>query len=954
MDSAVDHLERSAADPATRERDLLAVVGDLARELHPQHSRVDDLSLASRLEKNLGIDSLGRTELILRLERAFGARLPISLVAEADTVGDLLRALEQAGQSGATNIVMPAAPSLGAVAAASEARTLLDVLEWHIAQHPDRLHVTVLEDDATIIGAMTYGELAKAARAVAVGLIDRDIMPGDRIALMLPTGIDFFTAFFGILYVGAVPVPIYPPMQRSQIEDYARRQAGILRNAGARMLITVPEGLRLGSLLQGLVATLSSIESTATLSARPAEIALPNLQNGSATALIQYTSGSTGDPKGVVLTHANLLANIRAIGRVVAASSADVFVSWLPLYHDMGLIGAWLGCLYFGAPLYAMSPLSFLARPQNWLWVIHRFRGTISAAPNFAFELCLNKIDESYLKGLDLSSLRVVGNGAEPVSVETLRRFVDRFAAYGFRLGAMAPVYGLAENAVAVTLPPLGRPPVIDRVNRTALSVRGIAEPARPEDPNAIELVACGQPIPDHEVRIIDDMGRELGERHEGRLEFRGPSATSGYFQNAVKTHELFHDGWLDTGDRGYMAGGDLFITGRIKDIIIRAGQHIAPHEIEEVVGAIPGVRKNGVAAFGVTDSTSGTERVVIVAETDESDASAQASLKVRAQDTATRIVGGPPDEVVLVRPGTVPKTASGKIRRAAAKDLYLGGNLKVLQRSVWWQLARLGLAGLGIRMSQLRRMIGEFLYAAWWWTVIATGFLLGWFAVMILPRLTWRWGAIRALARSSLAAVRVPVSVSGIDRLPRGGAVLAFNHASYMDAVVTAAVLPGGPTYVVKKELARQIFAGALLRRLGVLFLERFEVADSLVNLGEVTTAARQKRLLVFFPEGTFTRRAGLSGFYLGAFRVAAQAKLPVVPGVLRGTRSMLRGEQWFPRWSPISVSIADPIQPFGTDFASVVRLRDSVRAVVLAGCGEPNLGELIKPAQPAAESTR
>jgi 1-acyl-sn-glycerol-3-phosphate acyltransferase len=237
---------------------------------------------------------------------------------------------------------------------------------------------------------------------------------------------------------------------------------------------------------------------------------------------------------------------------------------------------------------------------------------------------------------------------------------------------------------------------------------------------------------------------------------------------------------------------------------------------------------------------------------------------------------------------------------------------------------------------------------------VIATGFMLGWLAVMMLPRLTWRWGVIRALARSALAAVRVPVSVSGIDRLPRGGAVLAFNHASYMDAVITAAVLPGEPTYVVKKELARQIFAGALLRHLGVLFLERFEVADSLVDLGEVTTAARQERLLVFFPEGTFTRRARLSGFYLGAFRVAAQAKLPVVPGVLRGTRSMLRGEQWFPRWSPVSVSIADPIQPSGTDFASVVRLRDSVRAVVLAGCGEPDLGELIKPIQPAAESTR
>src|SRR6185436_216160 len=240
------------------------------------------------------------------------------------------------------------------------------------------------------------------------------------------------------------------------------------------------------------------------------------------------------------------------------------------------------------------------------------------------------------------------------------------------------------------------------------------------------------------------------------------------------------------------MAGGDLFITGRIKDVIIRAGQHIAPHEIEEAVGAIPGLRKNGVAAFGVTDPASGTERVVILAETDGINPPAQAALKVHAQEVATHIVGGPPDEVVLVQPGTVPKTASGKIRRAAARDLYLGKHLAVPQRALWWQLARLGFAGLGIRMAQLRHAAGELLYAAWWWTVIAASFLVGWLAVMTLPRLTWRWATIRTLARAALAALRVPVSVTGMDRIPRSGAVLAFNHASYVDAIIVAAVLPG------------------------------------------------------------------------------------------------------------------------------------------------------------------
>ena len=945
MDIGIGSL-RPADEPAMRERQLLAIVGQLARELHPQQSRISEVLLSSRLARDLGIDSLGRTELVLRLERAFGTRLQISLVGEADTVGDLLRALEQAAPSGGAIAVAAAMPPLESVPPPTEAHTLLDVIEWHVAQHPERVHATVLEDDATVLGTITYGELAQSGRAIAAGLVERDIMPGDRVALMLPTSVEFFTAFFGVLYAGAVPVPIYPPMQRSEIEDYARRQAGILRNAGARVLITVPEGLRLGSLLQGLVPTLASVESAASLHAL--QTSLPKLRSGSATALIQYTSGSTGDPKGVVLSHANLLANIRAIGRVIDATSADVMVSWLPLYHDMGLIGAWLGSLYFGAPFYVMSPLSFLARPQNWLRAIHRFRSTISAAPNFAFELCLNKIDDADLKGLDISSLRYVANGAEPVSVESLRRFTERFAQYGFRPGAMAPVYGLAENAVAVTLPSPGRIPIIDRIKRTTLSSRGRAEPASPGDSDDIELVACGHPIPDHEVRIVDDAGREVGERQEGRVEFRGPSATSGYFENRAKTRELFHEGWLDTGDRGYLAGGDLFITGRIKDIIIRAGQHIAPHEIEEAVGGLPGLRRTGVAAFGVTDPASGTERVVILAETEETNPAMQAALTARAREAATHIVGGPPDEVMLVQPGAVPKTASGKIRRAAARELYLAKNLRAPQRAFWLQLARLALAGFGLRVRRLRRLAGEGLYAVWWWAIIGMSLFFGWLAVMALPRLALRWAAIRALARAAFGVLGAPLSVSGIDRIPSSGAVLAFNHASYVDALVVAATMPGEPAFVAKKELARQIFAGALLRRLGVLFLDRYDVADSLADLDNVVAAGRQGRVLVFFPEGTFTRRVGLSGFYLGAFRVAALAQLPVLPGIIRGTRSMLRSDQWFPRWTPISVSIESPVRPTGTDLASIVQLRDSVRGVVLAGSGEPDLGELIKPASP------
>src|SRR3972149_2336308 len=359
---------------------------------------------------------------------------------------------------------MPSSPALPTVPAASEARTLIEVLEWHAARHPDRLHLTVLQDEATVLGSLTYAELVARAHAVARGLIARDVTPGDGVALMLPPSIEYFIAFFGILYAGAIPVPIYPPMRLSQIEDHLRRQIGILRNAGACLLITMPEGLRLAGLLRAQVESLNAIESVAYLvDVSTATVDLPQPNNSDSVALIQYTSGSTGDPKGVVLSHSNLLANIRAMGGVMDESSADVFVGGLPLSHDMGLIGAWLGCLYFAAPLYVMSPLSFLVRPESWLWAIHRFRATLSAAPNFGFELCLNKIDDANLAGLDLSSLRMVANGAEPVGVQTVRRFIAKFGRFGFRAEAMAPVYGLAEKGgrVASNSAAHRRPPAI-------------------------------------------------------------------------------------------------------------------------------------------------------------------------------------------------------------------------------------------------------------------------------------------------------------------------------------------------------------------------------------------------------------------------------------------------------------------------------------------------------------
>ncbi len=937
-------------EESTSQHEVIGIAREFVRDLRGRRTHAVEVSPQSRLDRDLGIDSLGRTELILRIERGLHVQLPPAALSEAETLADLIAMVETgAPRSRSTRPPAPMPESLPQVSAPTGARTLTQMLDWHVGRHPDRPHVTVLEDEATVLGSMTYAQLAEQARRIAAGLVARDVMLGDRIALMLPTSLEFFSAFFGVLYAGAIPVPIYPPARLSEIEEHTRRQAGILRNARATLLITVPEAARLGALLRAQVDTLRLVESAATLAIAGELPPLPPAADESATAFIQYTSGSTGDPKGVVLSHANLLANIRALGAALDATSADVFVSWLPLYHDFGLIGAWLGSLYYAASFYVMSPLSFLVRPQSWLWAVHRYRATLSAAPNFAYELCVEKIAEADIGGIDLSSLRCVANGAEPVSVPTFRRFIDRFRTAGFKAEAMCPAYGLAENTLGLTFPPTGRPPLVDRVDRASLTMKGIAEPAKADDRTALEIVSCGQPLPDHEVRIVDDLGREVGDRREGRLEFRGPSATSGYFGNEAKTRELFHDGWLDSGDQAYVANGEVYITGRIKDIIIRAGRHIYPQEIEEAVGEIPGVVRNGVAAFGIIETRSGTERTVVLAETTASESEIREALHGLIREAAMGILGSPPDEIVLAPPGTVPKTSSGKIRRGAARDLYLGGEVGARRRAVRWQLARLFLAGVAARLSRLPRLAGTLLYAGWWWAVIACVALVGWVAVMMLPSVAWRWAVARSLARATLRCLGIPLTVSG-EPVPSRDAVVVFNHASYADALIAAAVLPDAPAFVAKREFARQRVAGPFLRRLGAIFVERFDVAGSLADAATAAQAARAGRLLAVFPEGTFTCRAGLTDFYLGAFRIAADAGLPVVPGAIRGARSLLRADQWFPRWTPLSVHFGAPIQPRGTDFAVVVQLRDETRAAVLAHCGEPDLVGLVKPAAPSA----
>ena len=937
-------MDPGRADPGAA---LLEIVAGLMRESRPAAGELPVPRLDSSLERDLGIDSLARVELLLRIERAFDVRLPEHLLGAAETPRDLLRAMLAGTPRGdEETAASPIAPSAAEVAAMPDAAaTLVEALDWHVARHPDRVHVTIVgegEGEERI----TYAQLRAEARAVAAGLAQRGVGAGQAVAIMLPTSGDFFRAFFGILLAGAVPVPIYPPTRWAQIEDHLRRQARILDSCHATLLVTVAEAKRVAHMMQGLVASLAQVATTADLSQAGAATVLPQ-PRASDLALLQYTSGSTGDPKGVMLTHANLLANLRAMGRAVGASSRDVFVSWLPLYHDMGLIGAWMGGLYYAFPLVVMPPTAFLTRPTRWLRAVHRYRATLSAGPNFAYEICATRIDERDLEGLDLSSWRIAFNGAEPVSPETLERFARRFAHYGFRREAATPVYGLAECAVGLAFPPLGRGPLVDRVDRRALALSGRAVPAAPDDATALRVVGCGAAIPGHEIRIVGPEGRELPERSEGRIEFRGPSATAGYFGNPQKTHELFDGDWLDTGDLGYFAAADLFVTSRAKDVIIRGGQHVHPYELEEAIGRLQGVRKGCVAVFGVPDSATGTERVVVLAESRLAAGAQRDALRASIADTAIASLGAPADDIVIAPPHTVLKTSSGKIRRAASREAYERGLPRTRIPQAWRALAGYGRSLLLGRLRRDLRVAAQLAYGAYLWTAAAA---LGLAALpaAALPR-SWRWPALHALARALAVASGLPISIHGIENIARAGPlVMVANHASYLDGPLLFALLPRRARFVAKRELAANPVLRFLLRAAGAVFIERFDVERGAEDARVLIDLARAGEALVFFAEGTFTRAPGLMPFHMGAFVASAESGAPVVPVTLRGTRSVLREGQWRPRRVAIHVSIGAPQHPEGGDWRAAARLRESVRAEILARCGEPDLA--ARPGAPEA----
>jgi len=917
------------------ENALIALTKKLLAESGEPYAR--EIKLDASLYRHLGIDSLGRAELFQRIEKTFAVNMPDNLLAEAETLQDIANYLATAHPTIKKSLTKNIVTSHGDYAQVnpSQAKTLIELLYLYAETVPNKPHIYFqLEDGHEEV--ITYQDLLKASLRVAQGLREHGLREGETVAIMQPTHPGFFYIFFGTLLAGGVPVPIYPPFRAHMIEAYAKTEAHILKSAQVRVLVTFTQAEKLSYLLQGFVPSLKVVTTVDEL-LKSSETKKPFHANKNHFAFIQYTSGSTSNPKGVLLAHRNLMANIEAYGKGIQIKPDDVAVSWLPLYHDLGLIGMWLGSLYHGIPLILMTPFTFLNRPERWLWAIHYHRGTLSGAPNFAYELCVRKIDPSLIEGLDLSSWRMAANGAEKIYPRTLRQFADKFAPYGFKRSALFPVYGLAESTVGLTLPPVDREFKVDTVARKAFEEERLAKAG--SDENTLEFVSCGMAIEGHDIRIVDDKGKVLPERHVGNLQFTGPSNMQGYYNNPTATAAVYHDGWIDTGDLAYIADKELYITGRHKDLIIKAGRNLYPAEIEELVGNVPGVRQGCVTAFGVTDHARGTEQLIVVAETRETDKNKRASIRGSIKDTISAALDLVPDRVVLVAPKTVPKTSSGKLQRAACKQLYLQDSLNKKHIPAWLQITKLSAQWSASKFNNALNVAAKLLFTTYVASVLLLTAPFIYFIVCLVSR-SIAVTICKAWATFIRLIAFCPMTVIGKEYLTQKNTVIyAANHASYIDSIILLSLLPKTTRFVGKKELLSTPILRTFMRKLNYLPVDRFDISKGIEDTKEIESALKAGHPILIFPEGTFGYASGLRPFRLGAFKLAIETQTSICPIALQGTRLILRGEEKLMRPARIQVTITEPIAPQGTEWHDVTQLRNQVRAEIAKHCGEPSL---------------
>ncbi len=559
-------------------------------------------------------------------------------------------------------------------------RTVVQALED--AAESTRTGYRFIEEGTTAEPFLTYGGVERATARFAGAFQAMGLNKGDRLALILPDNQDFIFAFLGALRAGIVPVPIYPPAGLRKLGGYLDNTLHIIAKSGAKMVVTDTDIKRLLGRIQARASDLRGIVTVESLR-RAKDTLVPVHVDLDDTAFLQFTSGSTSQPKGVIVSHRNIAANVQAFMRdgLQVQDGVDSGVSWLPLYHDMGLIGFVLAPLYHRTTVSFMPPLSFLKRPIRWLEAISRHRGTISFGPNFAYALCVKRVRDVAPNTLDLSHWRIAGCGAEPIRAANLRAFAEKFAPFGFNARHFLPCYGMAEATLAISFGRMGEGIHAERVDSIKLA-EGQAELAS-DDTSAdevAEVVCCGSSFDDHEIAIfaLEDVDglHPLADRAVGEIRIRGASVTSGYYAEPEITRASFAGGWMRTGDLGYLVEGRLYVCGRSKEIIIVNGRNYYPQDMEWEASKVRGVRKGNVIAFGTRKPLGDRERVVIAFETNIADEHAREAMKKELRRVVRQATGLSVDDVVVLDPGVLPKTSSGKLKRATTRELYENGQI--------------------------------------------------------------------------------------------------------------------------------------------------------------------------------------------------------------------------------------------------------------------------------------
>ncbi|HEY8545450.1 MAG TPA: AMP-binding protein [Acidimicrobiales bacterium] len=519
-----------------------------------------------------------------------------------------------------------------------------------------------------------WGAIHHEARGIAAALQARGIRPGDHVALLSPTTRPLVATIQATWLAGATLVVLPLPMRLGSIEEFVAQTRRRIHHADARLVVIDPE-------LAAFVTPEPDdppMVGFDELVGDPDAWVRPPVDPERLT-ILQFTSGSTADPKGVMLPDRAVCANLDGIAEAAELDpGSDVLVSWLPLYHDMGLVGLLTLPMSTGTPLVLGAPQDFTSRPSRWMEWISAYGGTATAGPNFSYVLATRALKNG--PQLDLSTLRVALNGAEPIDADNMEDFIAAAERHGLRPGAVFPAFGMAEVSIGGTFPPPGRGLVTDCVDRRVLETERYAAPAEPSSPGSRRFARLGYAVPGLEIRIVDpETGNELKDREVGELEIRGTSVTTGYYKRPDANAELFHDGWLRTGDLAYLVDGELVVCGRIKDVIIVGGRNVFPEDVERAVGLIDGVRAGNVIAFGATGAR-GREALVVVAETRADDF---ADLRHRVAERVVEVVGVPARDIVLVAPGTLPKTSSGKLQRSLCKRRYEDGQLVLVDADV-------------------------------------------------------------------------------------------------------------------------------------------------------------------------------------------------------------------------------------------------------------------------------